>query len=85
MDRIFAFGANEGKCSLARVATAKSSQIPYWSAPSPAILLTNFGLFCVLWRFGVVLWWRIEPILDMKIRAKLLQRTLGGGGGRGLL
>ena len=45
LDRIFAFGASEGKCALARVATAKCSQIPYWSAPSPAILLTKFGLF----------------------------------------
>ena len=32
-----------------------------------------------------VLWWRIEISLDMKIRAKLPQRTLGGGGNRRLL
>ena len=45
LDRIFAFGASEGKCALARVATAKCSQISYWSAPSPEILLPKFGLF----------------------------------------
>ena len=32
-----------------------------------------------------VLWCVIETTLDMQIRAKLLQRTLGGGGNRGLL
>ena len=32
-----------------------------------------------------VLTWPIEMKLDMQIRAKLLQRTLGGGGNRGLL
>ena len=32
-----------------------------------------------------VLWCVIETALDMQIRAKLLQRTLGGGGNRGLL
>ena len=32
-----------------------------------------------------LLWCVIEIALDMQIRAKLLQRTLGGGGNRGLL
>jgi hypothetical protein len=32
-----------------------------------------------------LLTWPIEMTLDMQIRAKLLQRTLGGGGNRGLL
>ena len=32
-----------------------------------------------------VLGWRIGMTLDMQIRAKLLQRTLGGGENRGLL
>ena len=32
-----------------------------------------------------VLTWPIEMKLDIQIRAKLLQRTLGGGGNRGLL
>ena len=32
-----------------------------------------------------LLWCVIEITLDMQIRAKLLQRTLGGGGNRGLL
>ena len=32
-----------------------------------------------------VLTWPIEAALDMQIRARLLQGTLGGGGNRGLL
>ena len=36
-------------------------------------------------RLPKALGWRIEISLDMQIRAKLLQRTLGGGGNRGLL
>ena len=40
LDRVLAFDPTGESCSLGRVATAKCSQIPYWSAPSPAILLT---------------------------------------------
>jgi hypothetical protein len=40
LDRVLAFDPTGEPCSLGRVATAKCSQIPYWSAPSPAILLT---------------------------------------------
>ena len=45
LDRVLAFDPTGGSCSNGRVATAKCSQIPYWSAPAPAILLTKFGLF----------------------------------------
>ena len=42
LDRVLAFDPTEESCYLGRIATAKGSQIPYWSAPSLAISLTVF-------------------------------------------
>ena len=57
VDRILAFDSTEESCSLDHVATAKCSQISYWSAPSPAILLA-------VWDFSrVIEKRRCTPIL----------------------
>ena len=49
-DRVLAFDLFEESCYLGRIATAKCSQIPYWSAPSLAISCAGFaGITCDVW------------------------------------
>ena len=71
-------------CGRAKEA-AKEEVVSSGSTAGPSRRPPTHALAHLQWqeppRF--ILGWRIEMTLDMQIRAKLLQRSLGGGGNRG--
>ena len=72
-------GCGAGKlCKLVRTVLSKAGR---QSLSVVALLLVSKQLA----ELANLLWCVIETTLDMQIRIKLLQRTLGGGGNRGLL